>query len=113
MAAERRFRMQIRMKVRTGRDGEFEDGWLALASAAQAHPANVDQWLARSSQEPGVYFVVSDWTDEEGYRDFLSSPGFRRTIVVLRPFLADDTMSASHVVHHLPGAGNRGRATPP
>lgn len=112
MTAERLFRLHVRMELQPGKDADFENGWLALAAVAQSHPANLNQWLARSAQETSVYLVVSDWTDEDGYRDFLASPGFKQHIRPLRACMANDVMHTSHVVHHLPGAGHPPREGP-
>jgi quinol monooxygenase YgiN len=104
MTTVQAFRMHIRMEVAPGTEQDFEKGWLALAQAAQEHPANLDQWLARSAEDSCVFYLVTDWTGPEGYQEFVASPGFREHIGALRAARVSDVMRPAAVLHHLRGA---------
>jgi heme-degrading monooxygenase HmoA len=54
------FRVMLRMQIKPGMEEQFERTWLAVGESVTSHPANLGQWLSRSDDEAGVYFVVSD-----------------------------------------------------
>ena len=59
------FRVMLRMQINPGMEAEFEQTWYAVAATAvTGHPANLGQWLSKSNEEDGVYYIVSDWADE-------------------------------------------------
>lgn len=102
MADEGVFRVMLRMQITPGLEQEFERAWLAVGDAVTSHPANLGQWLSRS-EEPGVYYVVSDWKDEERFREFETS---ERHVVhrrELHPFRSGGSMVTMRVVAHMPG----------
>ncbi|WP_285774606.1 antibiotic biosynthesis monooxygenase family protein [Microtetraspora sp. NBRC 13810] len=98
------FRVLLRMEIRPGVEGEFERTWLEVGSAVTGHPANLGQWLARSEEEEGVYFIVSDWVDEERFREFEHSAGHVAHRTRLHPFRSGGSMTTMRVVYAMPAA---------
>ncbi|GGO95533.1 antibiotic biosynthesis monooxygenase family protein [Wenjunlia tyrosinilytica] len=64
------YRVQLRMEILPGREREFEEVWRATTDVVAGHEANLGQALLRADDDPGVYYIVSDWRDEAGFRDF-------------------------------------------
>ncbi|MFC3997683.1 antibiotic biosynthesis monooxygenase family protein [Nocardiopsis sediminis] len=102
------FRVMLRFELHPGMDEGFEQTWLSIGSVITEHPANLGQWLMRSAEEEGVYYVISDWVDEARFREFEHSDAHVTHRTKLHPFRRGGAMSIMHVVHDLPG---RARAT--
>jgi heme-degrading monooxygenase HmoA len=60
--------------------------------------ANRGQWLSKSAEEDGIYFVVSDWDDEPRFREFEHSEGHLHHRQKLHPYRIDGSMTTMHVV---------------
>jgi heme-degrading monooxygenase HmoA len=58
------------MEVAPDMQPEFEQVWRDGTGVIAAHPANLAHWLSRSNGRDGIYYIVSDWTDEESFREF-------------------------------------------
>ncbi len=101
------FRVMLTMRIVPGREREFEETWLSIGNAVTSHPANLGQWLARSSDEPHTYLIVSDWVDEPQFREFERSDGHLRHRERLHPLREGGTMTTMAVLHHLTGDGVR------
>ncbi|GAA2204461.1 antibiotic biosynthesis monooxygenase [Nonomuraea monospora] len=97
------FRVFLRMQIRPGLERDFERTWLDVGHAVTSHPANLGQWLARSGEEEGVYFVISDWLDEPRFREFERSPAHREHRAKLHPYRSSGSMITMRLVHALPG----------
>ncbi|MGW4132957.1 antibiotic biosynthesis monooxygenase family protein [Amycolatopsis japonica] len=100
MAGEQVFRVMLRMEIKPGLEEEFEELWVRIADAVTTHPANLDQWLSRSD-EKGIYYIVSDWRDESGFRAFEKSDRHLRHRERLHPFRERGSMDTMHVVAHI------------
>ncbi|MBF8191924.1 antibiotic biosynthesis monooxygenase [Nonomuraea sp. K274] len=98
------FRVLLRMQIHAGMEEEFERTWYQVGKAVTDHPANLGQWLAKS-QEEGVYFIMSDWTDEPRFREFEHSDGHLEHRTKLHPFRSGGTMDTMNVVYAMGGKG--------
>jgi C-methyltransferase len=98
------FRVMLRMQVHPGMADEFERAWLAADADLGAEPASLHRWLLRSSTEDGVYFIVSDWVDEEGFRAFEGSATHLAHRAKLHPYRSSGSFTAMRVVHGVAGA---------
>ena len=98
------FRVMLRMQIHPGMQDEFERAWLNADADLTAEPACLHRWLMRSSTEDDVYFVVSDWVDEEGFRAFEGSPRHLSHRAKLHPYRSSGSFTAMRVVHGVPGA---------
>jgi heme-degrading monooxygenase HmoA len=96
------FRVMLRIETHPGAGPDFERVWLEVGTSVTDHPANRGQWLQRSTEEDGVYYIISDWTDEPGFREFEHSDGHVAHRQKLHPYRSGGSMATMTVVHHLP-----------
>ncbi|GHF69298.1 antibiotic biosynthesis monooxygenase [Streptomyces mashuensis] len=104
------FRVMLRMQVKPGLEQEFEQVWQAVGDSVTSHPANLGQWLSRSLDEEGVYYIVSDWVDEARFREFETSRRHVEHRERLHPYRSGGAMTTMSVVAHLT-SGPGGPAT--
>jgi quinol monooxygenase YgiN len=104
MPTDTPFRVQLTMQVDPANAAEFEAAWLAVGQTVAEHPSNIAQWFARSRGNPGTYYIVSDWPDEETFRRFEKEPGHWEITGQLRKLRVAGDMTTVDVLHHLPGA---------
>lgn len=97
------FRVMLRMEIKPGMEDEFVRVWTEVGDSVTSHPANLGQWLSRSIDEPGVYYIVSDWTDEPRFREFEHSDRHLEHRQLLHPYRSGGSMVTMHVVAHLRG----------
>jgi heme oxygenase (mycobilin-producing) len=95
------FRVLLRFHIHPGMERDFERTWLEIADVVTNHPANLEQWLMRSAEEPGIYYIISDWADEAGFRQFEGSDAHVGHRTRLHPFRSSGSMTTMQVVHHL------------
>ncbi|MEU5210217.1 antibiotic biosynthesis monooxygenase family protein [Streptomyces sp. NPDC020742] len=98
------FRVLLRMELHPGREEEFEEAWLAGADIITSQPANLGQWLAASTEEPSVYYIVSDWTDEAGFREYEHSEIHLEHRKRLHPYRKSGSMAVMTVLRAMTGA---------
>lgn len=97
------FRVMLRMHIHPGQEQDFEETWYKVGHAITEHPANLRQWLSRSDDEDGVYYVVSDWVNEPGFREFERSPEHLDHRTRLHPFRASASMVTMYVACEMTG----------
>lgn len=105
MTPAARFRVLLRMEIHPGLEADFERTWLEIGTVVTGHPANRGQWLLKSAEEEGIYYIISDWVDEPQFRQFEHSDQHLAHRVKLHPFRAGGAMTTMHVVHELSGGG--------
>ncbi|MEV4256760.1 antibiotic biosynthesis monooxygenase family protein [Spirillospora sp. NPDC049652] len=98
------FRVVLRMSIRPGMEEEFERTWREVGDAVTSDPANIRQSLSRSDEEDGVYYVVSDWVDEPGFRRFEHSEEHVGHRTKLHPYRSSGAMLTMRVVAEMTGA---------
>jgi heme-degrading monooxygenase HmoA len=106
------FRVMLRMQIHPGMEGEFEQAWLAADADLAAEPASLERWLLRSSTEGGVYYIISDWVNEDGFRAFENSASHLAHRTKLHPYRSSGSFTVMHEVHHVAGAATRADAAP-
>jgi heme-degrading monooxygenase HmoA len=62
------------MKVKAGREAEFESAWKKIAEQVRGTPGVLRQALARDPDDPGTFMVTSDWENREAFTRFERSP---------------------------------------
>ena len=92
------YRVLLRMHVVPGKEEQFERAWRDGAQAIAAEPANLAQWLSRSADEDGVYYIVSDWRDEPSFRAYETSERHQRHRARLHPYRSAGSMTTMTVV---------------
>lgn len=103
-AADQVFRVMLRMQIKPGMETDFERVWNEVGDSVTGDPANLGQWLSRSSTEEGVYYIVSDWVDEPRFREFETSEKHLEHRQKLHPYRSHGSMVTMNVVAHLTGA---------
>ncbi|MFD5589671.1 antibiotic biosynthesis monooxygenase family protein [Streptomyces sp. NPDC127063] len=94
-------RVILRMEVHPEMVADFERVWLSVGESIAREPANRGQTLVRSTEEEGVYYVLTDWADERAFRDFEVSPRHTLHRQRLKPFRRGGDMAVTEVVHRL------------
>lgn len=97
------FRVMLRMEIQPGAAEDFEREWRTGTEAVTGHPACVGQWLSRATDEENVYWIVSEWTDEPGFREFETSEAHLAHRAKLHPFRARGSFHTMDVVAHISG----------
>lgn len=105
MPSGQRFRVVLRMNTLPGHAKEFEREWVAGAGLIAEEPANLGQWLSKSTDEEDVYYIVSDWTDEPRFREYERSARHLTHRSRLHPFRASGSMTTMNVIHEMIGTG--------
>jgi len=98
------FRVMLKLQIAPRMEDEFERVWRTVGDVITSQPANLGQWLLRSNDEPGVYFIMSDWVDEPRFRAFERSAEHVEHRRKLHPYRTGGSMTTMRVVHHLPQA---------
>ncbi len=96
------FRVMLRMEIKPGMEADFERVWLEVGDSVTSHPANLGQWLFRSVEEPGCYYIFSDWVDEPKFREFEKSERHVVHRQKLHPFRSGGSMAIMQEVAYLP-----------
>jgi heme-degrading monooxygenase HmoA len=98
------FRVMLRMEIRPGMELEFEETWHKIGDGITSHPASLGQWLSKSYDEEGVYYIISDWVDEPRFREFECSEGHLAHRQRLHPYRSGGSMTTMQVVYSMAGA---------
>ena len=106
------FRLLLQMDVIPAHVAEFEAAWSQIADRVATNPASLGQALMRGVEDPGRYYVVTDWTDENAFRSFERSGEHEANRARLAPYRTGVTMTTTHLVAHRPAhpAPTPGRA---
>jgi heme oxygenase (mycobilin-producing) len=96
------FRVMLRLSIIPGMEPDFERTWLSVGSVITDQRANLGQWLLKSNDEPGVYYIMSDWVNEPLFREFERSDGHLGHRTKLHPFRNGGSMATMSVVYDLP-----------
>jgi heme oxygenase (mycobilin-producing) len=99
------YRVMLRMSIIPGQEERFEQAWREGAQTISEEPANLAQWLSRSAEEPGVYYILSDWHDEPSFRAYEGSERHRQHRARLHPYRSAGTMTTMTVVQTAAGRG--------
>ena len=64
-------------EVIEGKQQEFEDKFNAVMTALNVADGHTSSALYRDVNEGNSYLIVSDWSDENAFTEFIKSPEFR------------------------------------
>jgi heme-degrading monooxygenase HmoA len=101
------YRVLLRMEVTDSLHERFERAWLHGAEVIAEEPANLGQWLSRSADEDGVYYIISDWVDEPSFREYERSERHQRHRARLHPYRSAGSMTTMDVLHTTTGRAAR------
>jgi heme-degrading monooxygenase HmoA len=91
------------MKVKAGREDEFEPAWRAIAERARHVPGNLRQALLRDPEDPASFVVTSDWESREAFSRFERSPEQDALTAPLRELRESARMTVHDLLVHLEG----------
>jgi len=77
-------RATLTMKVKAGRENDFEQAWQVVAANTQHAPGNLRQALLRDPQDPATFVITSDWESREAFARFERSDEQDRLTAPLR-----------------------------
>ena len=95
------FRIVLTMHIHAGMEEGFEQTWAKVGAAVSGHHANLGHWLLRSTDEAGVYYIMSDWVDEQRFREFERSWEHGEHRAMLHPYRSSASITTMRVVGHL------------
>jgi heme-degrading monooxygenase HmoA len=96
-------RATLYMKVKPGREAEFEPVWRAIAARVREAPGNVRQSLLRDPQDASSFVVMSDWESRDAFTSFERSPEQDVLTAPLRDLRESARMTVFELIAHLEG----------
>lgn len=96
-------RTTLYMKVKAGREADFERAWRAIAEKVRLAPGSVRQALLRDPQDPASFVITSDWESRELFHQFERSQEQDALTAPLRELRESARMSVHDLVVHLEG----------
>ncbi len=60
-----------------GKQQDFEDKFQAVIGALKAAAGHTSSTLWKDTSDEASYLITSEWSDEQAFRDFISSAAFR------------------------------------
>ncbi len=94
-------RVTLYMKVKAGREDEFEQAWRMVAAYTQSVTGNLRQALLRDPEDPTGFVISSDWKSREDFRLFEQSAEQDRITAPLRELRESAKMSILNLVAHV------------
>src|SRR5688572_23365008 len=96
-------RATLHMKVKPGRESDFEPAWRAIAARVSRAPGNLRQTLLRDPQDAATFVVMSDWESREAFTSFERSPEQDDLTAPLRELRESARMTVYEVLEHIEG----------
>jgi heme-degrading monooxygenase HmoA len=96
-------RATLSIKVKPGREAEFERVWQTVAERVRTEPGNVRQTLLRDPADPSGYVIASDWESRDAFTRFERSPAQDALTAPIRELRASASMTVQEIVTHLDG----------
>jgi heme-degrading monooxygenase HmoA len=106
MGASEVVRATLSMKVRAGREADFERAWRAVAEQARRAPGNLRQALLRDPDDPSSFVVTSDWESREAFARFERSPEQDALTAPLRELRESARMTIHELLVHVEGGAD-------
>lgn len=94
-------RVTLRLKIRAGREPEFERAWRRVASEVREVPGNLRQALLHDTSDPGVFTITSDWADEASFRSFERSSEQDALTASIRALRESAVMTVDELMTHI------------
>lgn len=91
-------RVTLNMKVKEGKEQDFERAWRNVAEYTSRVPGNLRQALCIDQREPNLFVITSDWEDSESFRRFERSEEQDILTSPLRAFRESASMSIQTLV---------------
>jgi heme oxygenase (mycobilin-producing) len=91
-------RATLHMKVKRGKEREFERAWQAVSEHARSVPGNLRQTLMRDPEDASTYVITTEWNSREVYERFEASPAQHELTAPLRALRESATQVIYDVV---------------
>lgn len=98
-------RATLQIKVKPGREEEFEAAWRRIAEQVSGHPGNLRQALARDREDPSTFVISTDWVSRETFAEFEQSPEQDELTAPLRDLRESGRMTVHDLLVHVEGRG--------
>jgi heme-degrading monooxygenase HmoA len=96
-------RATLTMKVRAGRERDFEQAWRVIAEQVRQTPGNLRQALLRDPGDPSTFVLTTDWESREAFGRFERSPEQDELTAPLRELRESARMTIYELVAHVEG----------
>jgi heme-degrading monooxygenase HmoA len=94
-------RATLSIKVKAGREAEFERVWRTVAERVRGEPGNIRQTLLRDPADPSDFVIASDWESREAFTRFERSAAQDELTAPIRELRVSGSMSVREIVVHL------------
>lgn len=94
-------RATLYMKVKAGREDEFEQAWRGVAVRTRLVPGNIRQALLRDPADPTGFVITSDWESREAFGRFERSKEQDMLTAPLRELRESAKMTIYEIVAHI------------
>lgn len=94
-------RAVLTMKVKEGKERDFEKVWRNVAEHTSRVPGNLRQALLIDQANVGVFVITSDWEDSEAFYHFAYSEEQDILTSPLRALRESSSMSIQTLVMHV------------
>ena len=94
-------RATLNMKVKAGREADFEQAWRAIAAQVRLVPGNIRQALLRDPKDPSSFVLSTDWESRDAFSRFERSPEQDALTAPLRELRESASMAVYDLVVHV------------
>jgi heme-degrading monooxygenase HmoA len=94
-------RATLYMKVKAGREDEFERAWRVVAARTRLVPGNIRQALLRDPEDSTSFVITSDWESREAFGHFERSTEQDTLTAPLRELRESAKMTIHDLVVHI------------
>ena len=94
-------RATLTMKVKAGREADFEAAWRAIADKVRRVPGNIRQALLRDPKDATTFVLTTDWENREAFGSFERSPEQDALTAPLREMRESASMALHDLVVHI------------
>jgi heme-degrading monooxygenase HmoA len=96
-------RATLHMRVKEGRERDFEDAWRTIAEEVRRAPGSIRQALLRDPEDQRNFVVTSDWENRDAFTRFERSPEQDNLTAPLRDFRESGQMTVHELLVHVEG----------
>jgi heme-degrading monooxygenase HmoA len=94
-------RATLTMKVKAGRERDFEQAWKVIAERTRLTSGNLRQTLLCDPEDPTLFVIASDWESREAFGRFERSEEQAFLTAPLRELRESVKMTIYNLVTHL------------
>jgi heme-degrading monooxygenase HmoA len=88
----------LSLRLKPGRQRDFEAAWLQVAEVVRQLPGNTHQALLRDTRDSASYVITSDWVDSRSFHEFERSAQQEGLTWALRELRESASMTTYEIV---------------